>query len=193
MSVVARQDSRRRKTFIITRHVTCVVALASLAETLAHSRESQHPFHLHTIMRRAPRAEQPLRLLFDGPRPSYVCRACRQRTSKPPARQFHASAASSASGKPWITTIRESLFGSKNKAAAAPEEDRDLSASAANPEEYGVEITTDRRGNEYEVAQRVDPTRNKDYVVAHTWDGLESIGSEHWVRQRVDKGHQFEG
>merc|ERR1712230_259947 len=55
------------------------------------------------------------------------------------------------------------------------------------------EKKVDKFGRELDVAAIVDPSINKQYVQSTTWDGLERIGSEQWVRERADQGEQYVG
>lgn len=48
-------------------------------------------------------------------------------------------------------------------------------------------------GKDYEVAAVVDESLNKEYVPATTWEGLERIGSEAWVRRGRDGGEMYYG
>lgn len=48
-------------------------------------------------------------------------------------------------------------------------------------------------GKEYVIAEVVDTYTHKDYVSSQTWDGLEKVGSEEWVRKRADIGEQYHG
>lgn len=99
---------------------------------------------------------------------------------------------------PFFQRIKQSLFGSKESKEA--EEQREEKTQQRLKElqerqryELDVVAETDKKGTRYEVAPIVDPSTNKDYVVASTWDGLESVGSEAWVKARADRGEQYQG
>lgn len=145
-------------------------------------------------MRRAPRAEQPLRLLFDNPRSTYICRACRQLAPTAPIRQFHASASASASSRPWYQSIRDTIFGEKNKPAKTATPNEDQESQLEDDLMYDdAEVMNGSDRKKYTVARRFDPAQTSDYVAARTWAGMERIGSEEWVRRTTDKGQRYNG
>lgn len=45
----------------------------------------------------------------------------------------------------------------------------------------------------YNVAPVVDPTVNKEYIPATTWDGLQSMGGRQWVKAKKDGGEVYKG
>ncbi|KAK4493697.1 hypothetical protein PRZ48_014882 [Zasmidium cellare] len=142
-------------------------------------------------MRNVRAASQALRLAGESPRQQYVCRACLAQAS----RQFHTSPKSLAE-EPWWKRMRESVFGSeKSKKAEQSREDKrqkKLEDVAQRPKGE-LEQRTGARGVDYVVAEVVDTYTHKDYVSSQTWDGLEMIGSEEWVRKRADMGEQYKG
>lgn len=146
-----------------------------------------------STMRSARTAEQALRLAAPNPSQRYVCRACRAHA----ARQYHTSRALLAETKPWTQRLRDSIFGSKESRQAADQRDekhqKRVEELATHEDAADLEIITDRKGREYEVAAYVEPSVNKDYVPATTWDGLESMGSEEWMKKRADQGEQYVG
>lgn len=148
--------------------------------------------HQTTTMRAARTAEQALRLAATRPTQQYVCLTCRAQA----ARQLHTSTPRLAD-VPFYKRLQESLFGSKeSKEAERSREEkqkRRLEEVAERDNSAGLEVTTDKRGRQYEVAAIVDPTINRDYVQATSWDGLESVGSVEWVKQRADRGEQYVG
>lgn len=142
--------------------------------------------------------EQALRLSTDISRQTYVCRSCRANTT----RQFHTSLPLAASQEPFLTRMRNSLFGSKeSKEAEKRREERTKQkieelrgrGRERGHEQEDIEEVTGKGGRVLEVAPFVDPAINKDYVVATTWDELENVGSEKWVKAKNDRGEQYVG
>ncbi|TKA32036.1 hypothetical protein B0A50_01282 [Salinomyces thailandicus] len=138
-------------------------------------------------MRAARPVEQALRL--STPRPAHhVCRNCR-------LQQFSTSRPVPAS-EPFYKRLMTGIFGSKESREAdrARDERQQKKVKELGQRQGGaLEKKRDRRGREYEVAAIVDPTETQDYVQAVTWDGLEQVGSEQWVRERADRGEQYVG
>ncbi|KAK3672989.1 hypothetical protein LTR78_007100 [Recurvomyces mirabilis] len=146
-------------------------------------------------MRASRPAEQALRLATSSASQKYVCRACRAQA----ARQFHTSVPRPAQ-VPLYQRLRDTLFGSKQSQEAEKgrgekqvqrrEEEQQQSSSQ---EDGALEVVVGRDGQEYEVAAVVDPTLAKNYIQAMSWEGLERIGSEEWVKRRADQGEQYVG
>lgn len=92
--------------------------------------------------------------------------------------------------------MQESVFGSgksKKDEASREQKRKTRLANAAQREKGELERKIGAGGKEYVIAEVVDKYTHKDYVVSQTWDGLESIGSEEWVRKRADMGEQYHG
>lgn len=92
--------------------------------------------------------------------------------------------------------MQDSLFGTKE--AAKAQESRDLKTKqrleeVAKKDSNEPETRTDKHGHVFHVAEIVDPSTHDNYVQATTWQGLERVGSEQWVRQRADQGEQYSG
>lgn len=146
-------------------------------------------------MRSARTAEHALRLANSSSTtttPSYVCRACRAQA----ARQFHTSRPVLAD-EPWHKRMSNYFFGSKESRRADVDREeknkqriRELADRGGSTQ---AEKKVDKFGRELDVAAIVDPSINKQYVQSMTWDGLERIGSEQWVRERADQGEQYVG
>jgi len=140
---------------------------------------------------RAPHtAEQVLRLAASQ---NYVCRSCRLRA----VRQFSTSPSRPAE-LPFFKRIQKTLFGSKEAEQATRDREekqaqRYQEAATRQDAGFDLEIIQDTKGNEYKVAAIVDPSINKQYVQATRWDGLESVGSVQWVKERADKGEVYHG
>lgn len=137
--------------------------------------------------------EQALRLLVNTAGQPFVCRSCRVQA----IRQFHTSPVAAAQ-LPFYKRIQETLFGTKESKAAdkqREEKQQKKYEDLAQREDAlsDLEIRTDSKGREYEVAALVDSTINKDYVPAADWKGLESVGSKQWVRERADTGDVYTG
>jgi hypothetical protein len=142
-------------------------------------------------MRAARSAEQALRLAATTHSQQYICHACRLQA----ARQFSTTSPRAADLPLW-KRLQQSVFGSKesDKAAKSREEKHQRRVEELAQKPAGeVERKTDAQGREYEVAALVDPSVNKDYVPASSWDGLERIGSVEWVKQRADQGEKYVG
>ena len=138
-------------------------------------------------------AEQILRQLAINSRQPYVCRSCRAQA----IRQIHTSPISRAE-LPFFKRIQNSLFGSKeSQAVEKSQEEKQQKRYEEVAEREGtfsdVEIRTDSRGREYEVAALVDTLIDKNYVPATNWDGLERIGSQKWVEEMADRGDAYTG
>ena len=138
-------------------------------------------------------AERALSLLGSSQKQQYICRACRVQV----IRQFHSSQRVAA-GDPWMQRIKNTLFGSKESKDAEEKREKARQTRVKELTEQdagkpGVEVKSGGNGKEYEVAAFVDPAINKDYVRATTWDKLESVGSEEWVRARADQGERYIG
>ncbi|KAF2167057.1 hypothetical protein M409DRAFT_22493 [Zasmidium cellare ATCC 36951] len=142
-------------------------------------------------MRNVRAASQALRLAGDPSRQQYVCRACLAQAS----RHFSTSPKSPAD-EPWWKRMRESVFGSEKskKAEQSREDKRKKKLEDVSQRKKGeLEQKVGARGKEYVIADVVDTYTHKDYVSSQTWDGLEKIGSEEWVRKRADMGEQYQG
>lgn len=142
-------------------------------------------------MRNVRAASQALRLASESPRQQYVCRACLAQAS----RQFHTSPNSRAE-QPWWKRLQDSVFGSEQskKAETSREEKRKKKLEEVAQRGKGeLETKVGTGGKEYVIAEVVDTYTHKDYVLSQTWDQLESIGSEEWVRKRADMGEQYQG
>ncbi|KAK5128418.1 hypothetical protein LTR85_003086 [Meristemomyces frigidus] len=143
-------------------------------------------------MRATRPAEQALRLATSRPTKQYVCRACRAQA----ARQFTTSSSRFAD-EPFYRRLQKTLFGSKeSKEAEQSREEkqkRRIEELAERDDGAELETKTDKHGRQYEIAAIIDPTVNKDYVQSTTWSGLESVGSEEWVKKRADQGEPYIG
>ncbi|KAK4553556.1 hypothetical protein LTR86_009352 [Recurvomyces mirabilis] len=145
-------------------------------------------------MRASRPAEQALRLASSSASQQYVCRACRAQA----ARQFHTSIPRPAQ-VPLYQRLRDTIFGSKqSQDAEKVREEKQILRSEeeqqSNTQEDGaLEIVVGKDGQQYEVAAVVDPTLAKNYIQATSWEGLERIGSEEWVKRRADQGEQYVG
>ncbi|KAI7348696.1 hypothetical protein KC354_g13494 [Hortaea werneckii] len=146
-------------------------------------------------MRSVRTAEHALRLANSSSTttaPSYVCRSCRAQA----ARQFHTSRPVLAD-EPWHKRMSNYFFGSKeSRRADADREEKNKQRIQELADRGGstqAEKKVDKFGRELDVAAIVDPSINKQYVQSMTWDGLERIGSEQWVRERADQGEQYVG
>lgn len=142
-------------------------------------------------MRQIRVAEQALRVATDSYSQSHICRSCARQAS----RQFHTT--SERDEQPWLKSLQESIFGKKKKKNAKDDglvtpkitESERQEQQALRIKEKMLKTT----GIEYEVARRVDPDTNKDYLPALTWDGLERVGSDAWAKKRSDQGEQYRG
>ncbi|CAK4031892.1 Dolichol-phosphate mannosyltransferase subunit 3 [Lecanosticta acicola] len=141
-------------------------------------------------MRSSRIASQAMRLAAEPTRKPYICRACLAQG----ARQFHASSRNNAD-VPFWKRMKESVFGSEDatRDEASREEKQRKRLEQAAEGDTGLQTKTDRFGNEYVSAEIVDPSTRKDYKPANTWEGLERIGSEAWVRKRADQGEKYVG
>ncbi|KAK5118023.1 hypothetical protein LTR62_004067 [Meristemomyces frigidus] len=147
-------------------------------------------------MRASRPAEQALRLATSSTTQRYTCRACRAQA----ARQFHTSVPREAE-VPFYKRLQETLFGSKQaqNAEKVREEKRgdrsvELRGKGGEEAEAGaVEVKMGKNGQRYEIAALVDPDLTKNYTPATTWDGLQRVGSEEWVKARADRGEQYVG
>jgi len=142
-------------------------------------------------MRTTRTAEQALRLAATQ---HYVCSSCRLRAAR---RQLSTSAPLAAE-LPFYKRIQQTLFGSEetDRAAKSREEKRrkrlqEVAEKAGD--DSVLEVIKDKKGNEYEVAALVETSTHKDYVQATNWDGMESVGSVQWVRERADQGEVYRG
>lgn len=163
------------------------------SEKVACSIELRQPSttQYHITMRNVRAASQALRLAGDSSRQQYVCRACLAQAS----RQLHTSPRTLAD-VPWWKRMQESVFGSdksKKDEASREQKRKTRLANAPQREKSELETKIGAGGKEYVIAEVVDTYTHNDYVVSQTWDGLESIGSEAWVRQRADMGEQYQG
>jgi hypothetical protein len=94
--------------------------------------------------------------------------------------------------------MRKTLFGSKEQKDADRRREEKIQKKIEELRARGEQkeeptAVGEKAGRFYKVAAFVDPAINKDYVVATTWDGLESIGSEEWVKAKKDRGEQYVG
>lgn len=138
-------------------------------------------------MRHARVAGQALKLAAEPARQPYICRAC--------ARQF-SSTPSNAAEVPFWRQVTRSIFGDKKSeqaAASRDEKQQKKVEEVAKSVPKELEKQVDSRGNVYEVARIIAKSTHSDYEPAQTWDGLERVGSEQWVRQRADGGEKYSG
>lgn len=90
--------------------------------------------------------------------------------------------------------MKESILGQKQK-----EVDVEEKAVAASRTRALADVTRERKkfttenGSAYEYAQQFDAEVNKEYIPAKTWEQLEKLGSVQWVKERMDRGEQYEG
>lgn len=89
--------------------------------------------------------------------------------------------------------MRKNLFGSKEATHADKSREEKRKRRLEEQPRTGPVTKTDTKGRVWEVAEVVDPTTHSNYVVSNTWQGLESVGSEEWVRRRADGGEQYQG
>ncbi|KAK3683128.1 hypothetical protein LTR37_020542 [Vermiconidia calcicola] len=93
--------------------------------------------------------------------------------------------------------MRETLFGSKKSGEVEKQEERSQQKSGVLAKQAeqrkGPEKRQSRSGRTYEVAKIVHPTETKDYVRSNTWAGLETVGTEEWVRAKLDRGEKYNG
>ena len=61
---------------------------------------------------------------------------------------------------------------------------------AARDEQPGFKVT---KGKKYTIVEPADPAVNKDYVMSSTWDGLERVGSEQYLKAKKDRGEEYVG
>lgn len=155
--------------------------------------------HIHLTthiynMRHVRLAEQALRVASDSSRQQYVCRSCLAQA----ARQLHTTSRRSGPND-FLSRISKTIFGDKK----AEEKQKKLKEAAVARGEGGQEIVETSSTNvkskvkingvTYERAERVEPATNKDYLPSTTWDGLERVGGEQWVKKRLDMGEQYSG
>ncbi|EMC93038.1 hypothetical protein BAUCODRAFT_37960 [Baudoinia panamericana UAMH 10762] len=138
--------------------------------------------------------EQALRLASSLSRQSYVCKACRAQA----IRAFSTTHAQSAEGVSFFKRMQDTLFGTKasrDRREAQEKKERGREVEGASPTIYDDEQRTKvgPDGQTYEVAAVVEAARERQYVQATSLDGLETVGSEQWVRARADKGEQYVG
>lgn len=144
-------------------------------------------------MRSTRELESALRLARNALRQQYLCKACRAQA----LRQFHTSPALAASGSGFLNRIKESLFGgeeteeSKRKREEA--ELRQQEQAKRDAARTNLQITTDQKGKEYEVAAIVDTSINPDYVMSSNWNGLRRIGGKQWIQAKRDQGEKYVG
>ncbi|EME77386.1 uncharacterized protein MYCFIDRAFT_83316 [Pseudocercospora fijiensis CIRAD86] len=135
-------------------------------------------------------ASEALRLATEPSRQPYVCRSCMAQA----ARQFHTTRQRDAQREvPYYQRLKDSIFGKKQPEKKKKQDDGDVSDPEAEREEYHTRKTIMQNGVEYEVAQRVDPSKRKDYLPATTWHGLERVGNREWAKARADQGEVYEG
>ena len=146
-------------------------------------------------MRHTQTANQALRLAASAARPvgqQHICRACMVQA----ARQLHTSTRRDAE-VPWSQKVKNLFFGSAEGRAA--EESREnarkkrLQRQEAGEEVETLETLKDRKFRAFKTAAVVDSSTDSTYVPAHDWQGLETIGSEQWVKAQADKGEVFVG
>lgn len=93
--------------------------------------------------------------------------------------------------------MQQSLFGSKESRESDKNREEKQLKKLAEDNKEGVSTapyeTTVKGGQVYRVARLIDPSSNKDYVPAETARGLERVGGEAWVKQRMDKGEKYTG
>lgn len=92
--------------------------------------------------------------------------------------------------------MQESIFGSEKskKEEESREVKRKERAKAAESRTSGVRAQKKGRdGQTYEIAEFVDPESHTDYKPTMSWNGLERMGGDEWVRRRADKGEQYVG
>lgn len=94
--------------------------------------------------------------------------------------------------------MQESVFGTeKSKKAERSREEKQKKAleDAAQRRDKGeLETKMGHDGQtEYTIAEVVDTYTHNNYVSSQTWDGLEQIGGEQWVRKRADMGEVYHG
>lgn len=151
----------------------------------------------YTVMPRLRHAERALTLLTSTPTPTqrHVCLTCRRQALQ--SRTLHTTPVLRAE-ESFLSRIRRSVFGSEEskEASRRREEARKKSVQelAETPEQERTgRVYVDPQGREWEVAPLVDESLNPDYVPATTWEGLDRIGSEEWVRRRADSGEVYYG
>ncbi|KAK4620000.1 hypothetical protein CLAFUW4_11266 [Fulvia fulva] len=142
-------------------------------------------------MRHLRPAQQALRLAAESLQQPYVCRACLAQ-----ARSIHTTSprfAGVQDDEPFWKRMRKNLFGSKEATHADKSREEKRKRRLEEQPRTGPVTKTDTKGRVWEVAEVVDPTTHSNYVVSNTWQGLESVGSEEWVRRRADGGEQYQG
>jgi hypothetical protein len=56
-----------------------------------------------------------------------------------------------------------------------------------------AEVKFGRNGEQYQIAARYDPVSDKEYVQAVSWDGMERVGGEEWLKKQADREEKYVG
>lgn len=134
-------------------------------------------------------------LLADSTRQQYICRACRAQR----IRQLHTSPRACADDKrPYFQRLKDTLFGNKKDAAEQKWEEEAAERRKEMARQYNDRNPMEQRSSRdntqlYNIAPVVDPTINREYIPAPTWDGLERMGGKNWAKAQHDGGEAYEG
>lgn len=144
-------------------------------------RISDNPFS--TAMRRISPLERSLDQLLAPNSSRSVCRSCRLRVISQ-RRNLHTTQPQQA--------FTDRLFGRKEK---VPEAQQGGSVTEADryEAEAGQRASGSAGGRRGRVAERIDPTKEPEYIVATSWEGLERIGGEKWIEESLDQGDTYVG
>ena len=130
----------------------------------------------------------------------YICRTCLQH-SPSATRTLHTTPALSAELS-FLQRLQNSVFGNKESREASKKREEahqkrveELAQQQTHGQQPGREVVRDWQGREFEVAALVDESVDgaRGYVPASSWEGLERIGGEEWVRRRADGGEVYLG
>lgn len=140
-------------------------------------------------------AGQALELLAIRTHQHHICRSCRAQHT----RQLHTSPRTLADNKPYLQRVKESVFGPGKKSEAEQKwEEEAAERTKEMARWYDSEGSMEQRASRdntevYTIAPIVDPTVNKEYEPAGTWDGLERMGGKQWIKAKQDAGEVYEG
>ncbi|KAJ9631677.1 hypothetical protein H2203_000076 [Taxawa tesnikishii (nom. ined.)] len=134
-------------------------------------------------MRRISPLERSLDQLLAPNSSRSVCRSCRLRVISQ-RRNLHTTQPQQA--------FTDRLFGRKEK---VPEAQQGGSVTEADryEAEAGQRASGSAGGRRGRVAERIDPTKEPEYIVATSWEGLERIGGEKWIEESLDQGDTYVG
>ncbi|KAF2837797.1 hypothetical protein M501DRAFT_1017573 [Patellaria atrata CBS 101060] len=147
-------------------------------------------------MRRLPRSTQTFEYFFEHVRrPSSLCHACQLRNARP----FSSARVQreDQQKEPYTEKLRRKIWGTDNPPGQVDPYSRDSPMKSAVPEYAGREVDgREMAEDEVEVdnvGEGQEAVENERYYTpAESWDGLEWVGSDAWVKELKSPHEKFE-